>query len=73
MEFTGKVPEKQLFLEYDDNLFLEYQNWIKNKTNTKAVKKPNAGGKLWMKIQKRASNNPSIEILPNFDERTWLT
>ena len=39
MGFTGKVREKQLSLEYDDYLFLEYQNWIKNKTYTKAVKK----------------------------------
>ena len=73
VEFTEEIPEKQPFLEYNENFSLEYQNWIKNKTNARAVKKPNAGGKSWNKIQKRSSDNSSIEILPNFDERTWMT
>ena len=72
VELTAEVPERKPFLDYDEDFFLKYQNRIKNKTNTKGFKKPNAGGKLWKKIHKRPSDNASIKILPNFDERSWL-
>ena len=31
VESTEEIPERQPSLEYDKDLFLEYQNWIKNK------------------------------------------
>lgn len=59
--------------EYDKDLYANYKVWTINKTLTQVIKKANAGGKLWKKIQKRPSNDSNIIILPEFREEIWLS
>ena len=59
--------------QYDKSLHNTYLRWTTNRTTTRAIKKPNAGGKQWKKIQKRPSCKASIVVLPPYNEGKWLT
>ena len=51
----------------------KYCRWLENPTESRTIYKPNAKGKLWIKIIKnemRKSEN--CVILPPFEEKTWV-
>ena len=69
------VPQPEIgpIPEWDKELVEEYFKWKTNKTKSRAIKKPNAGGKLWKKIQKRETEDINTVQLSSYDKKKWLT
>ena len=70
---TAPLVDNREEPSYDQVLHNAYLKWTTDKTTTRAIKKPNAGEKLWKKIQKRPSCDALTVVLPPFDEGKWLT
>ena len=52
----------------------EYYKWLKNKSENPKKWKPNAEGKMWIRLVKTQGRRPPNNILmPEYDGRLWLT
>ncbi|XP_033221171.1 uncharacterized protein LOC117175574 [Belonocnema kinseyi] len=72
-EAINPLPEIVPILEWNKELVEEYLKWKTKKTTPRATRKPNAGRKLWEKIQKRHTEDINAVQLTSYDEKKWLT